>query len=116
MPTLSKDDLDRCGSLSWFASNVLNIDLSPAQLYMLSPENEKILKGQVIIRNRKPSSMVRKWFSKQQLKINEGEERCPICNGEKGRLLRCGINKFEWVACSRCNRTGKIDWIRKAMI
>jgi len=113
MATQSKDVLDQCGSLSWFASNVLNLDLSPAQLYMLSPENEKILKGIEIVRNRE---IVREWSSKHKVIINEGEERCPICNGEKGNVLRSAINKFGWVMCNRCNGTGKIDWVRKAMI
>lgn len=114
MAIVSKDVLDHFGSLSWFTSNVLNLKLSPAQSYMLSLGNMKIPKKRKIIEELKP---LKHWTNINHVIINEGEERCPVCHGEKGFMSHyCKPPGSQWVVCKTCDGSGKIDWIRKAMM
>jgi DnaJ-class molecular chaperone len=57
------------------------------------------------------SSIITDWIEGNKLIINEGEERCPFCHGEKGYVF-----DNHWSVCKQCKGNGKIDWIRKAMI
>ena len=118
MATVSKDVLDHCGSLSWFASNVLNLKLSPAQLYILSLENAKIQKkGKRKMREELFPAAISDWTKKHNIILNEGEEMCPVCHGNKGHVsYYCKPPGRQWVICKKCNGTGKIDWITKAMM
>lgn len=61
-------------------------------------------------------STVKDWIEDHKLIINEGEERCPVCYGDKGYISHCIPPDSQWIVCKRCKGNGKIDWIRKAMM
>jgi DnaJ-class molecular chaperone len=48
---------------------------------------------------------------KNKLYLKDGEVICSKCNGEGN----CKFNNDVCIWCSRCQGTGKVDWISNAM-